>query len=65
MKMKSIAGIRKTWIAKNRLKVAPPMVLPPRMKCASQSPINGTRPACSAATTTDHAAVWSQRRAAR
>src|SRR5467141_4178293 len=43
-------------MAKNRLSVAPPMVLPPRMKRATQSPIIGMRPACSAATTTDHAA---------
>ena len=37
------------------------MVLPPRMKRATQSPIIGIRPACSAATTTDHAAVESHR----
>ena len=43
------------------LKVAPPIVLPPRMNLASQSPSTGTRPACWAATTTDHAAVWSHR----
>ena len=35
--------------------------VPPRMNRASQSPMNGTRPACSAATTTDHVAFWSQR----
>ena len=56
-----MAGMTKTWMAKKRLKVAPPIVFPPKMKRASQSPIKGTRPACSAATTTDHAAVWSQR----
>jgi hypothetical protein len=48
-------------MAKKRLNVAPPIVVPPRMNCARKFPIKGTRPACSAATTTDQVAVWSQR----
>ena len=56
------AGTRNTWIAKKRLRVAPPTVSPPKTKCASAPPRTGTRPACSAAMTTDHTAVWSQRR---
>jgi len=54
-KLKSLAN---TLVeVKKRLKVAPPIVVPPRMKCASQSPTSGTRPACSAAITTDQVAV--------
>ncbi len=49
-------------MAKKRLRVPPPTVSPPKMKCASAVPRNGTLPACSAAMTTDHTAVWSHRR---
>ena len=41
---KIIAGMRKTWIAKKRLSVAPPTVSPPRMKRAMYSPIDRRAP---------------------
>ena len=53
--------MKKTWKAKNRLSVAPPMVSPARMKRAISSPTTGIRPACAAPTITDQTAVWSQR----
>ncbi|MFO0874499.1 MAG: hypothetical protein U0575_11090 [Phycisphaerales bacterium] len=52
----------KTCSAKKRLRVAPPIVSPPRMKRASAGPITGARSACSAPTTTDQTALASQRR---
>ena len=61
MKANTIAGMKKTWNAKNRLSVAPPMVSPARMKRAMSPPITGMRPACAAPTITDHTAFWSQR----
>jgi len=56
------AGMKKTWKAKKRLRVAPPMVSPARMNRASSPPTTGIRPACAAPTITDQTAFWSQRR---
>ena len=41
---KMSAGMRKTWMAKKRLSVAPPTVSPPRMKRAMRSPTTGSAP---------------------
>src|SRR5574337_161690 len=38
-------GTKNTCAAKNRLMVAPPAVSPARIKCPSQFPMNGVRPA--------------------
>ena len=57
MKANTIAGMKKTWKAKNRLSVAPPIVSPARMKRAISGPITGMRPAWAAPTITDHTAV--------
>ena len=53
--------MKKTWKAKNRLSVAPPMVSPARRKRASSPPTIGIRPAWAAPTITDQTAFWSQR----
>ncbi len=52
----------KTWSTKKRLSVILLKFLPARMRWASQSPMNGARPACSAPTMTVQTAFWSQRR---
>ena len=60
MNAKTIAGMKKTWNAKNRLSVAPPMVSPARMKRPICSPTTGMRAACAAPTITDHTAGMRQ-----